>query len=107
MADLDLVTVGPSPVHGRGVFAAAAIEEGALVGVYRGSPTAVDGTHVLWVQDDGDTWRGIDGTGPLRWLNHSTTPNVEFDGPELYALRRIEAGEELLFHYGEEWTDVP
>jgi SET domain-containing protein len=105
--DHELVTVGPSPIHGTGVFARSAIDEGTLVGIYRGSPTSVDGTHVLWVQAEGDRWRGIDGTGPLRWLNHSATPNVEFDGPELYAMRPIEVGEELLFHYGDEWADVP
>jgi hypothetical protein len=43
----------------------------------------------------------------LRWLNHSATPNVEFDGAELYSMRPIAAGEELLFHYGDEWADVP
>ena len=42
----------------------------------------------------------------LKWLNHSSTPNVEFDGPQLYALRDIEPGEELTFHYGEEWDHI-
>ena len=43
----------------------------------------------------------------LRFLNHSRTPNVEFDGPDLYACRDIEPGEELVFDYGAEWADVP
>lgn len=103
----DLVLVAPSTVHGTGLFAAAAIEEGARVGTYDGDPTDQDGTHVLWVETDDGGWDGIDGTGPLRFLNHSRTPNVEFDGPELHALRDIEPGEELFFDYGDEWAHVP
>ena len=49
----------------------------------------------------------MDGTGLLPYLNHSRSPNVEFDGPELHALRDIAAGEELCFDYGEEWADIP
>ena len=104
----DLVEARSSEIHGTGVFAATPIAAGSLVGVYEGEPTDVDGTHVLWIEDgDGGSWRGIHGTGVLRFLNHSRTPNVEFDGPELYALCDIAPGEELLFDYGEAWADVP
>jgi len=107
-SDLDeLVTTGESAIHGVGVFATVGIEAGALIGSYTGRPTAVDGTHVLWVEGDDGVFTGIDGDNALRSLNHSGSPNVEFDGPELFALHRIEAGEELLFHYGEEWDGVP
>ena len=105
----DLVESRPSDVHGIGVFACFAISEGDLIGVYEGDPTDIDGTYVLWIEQDEppDTWRGIDGTSVLRFLNHSRTPNVEFDGPELYALRDIAPGEELRFDYGDEWAHVP
>lgn len=103
----DLVRVAPSTVHGTGLFAAVAIAARARVGAYEGDPTDQDGTHVLWVENDEGGWDGIDGTGELRFLNHSRTPNVEFDGPELYALRDIEPGEELFFDYGEDWAHVP
>lgn len=104
----DLVEARPSPVHGTGVFACVDIPGETLVGVYTGDPTETDGTYVLWVEDDeGGSWHGIDGTGVLRFLNHSRTPNVEFDGPELYALRDIGAGEELRFDYGADWAHVP
>lgn len=104
----DLVEARTSEIHGTGVFAVADIAAGTLIGVYEGEPTDVDGTHVLWIDDDeSGSWRGIDGTGVLRFLNHSRSPNVEFDGPELHALRDIAAGEELCFDYGEEWADVP
>ena len=97
-----------SDIHGIGVFATDAISAGEHIGIYEGEPTDVDGTYVLWVEtDDPDTWRGIDGTSVLRFLNHSRSPNVEFDGPDLYACRDIEPGEELVFDYGAEWADVP
>jgi SET domain-containing protein len=104
----DLVESRPSPIHGTGVFARVDIAVETHIGRYEGSPTDTDGTYVLWVEDDeGDSWHGIDGTGVLRFLNHSRTPNVEFDGPELYALCDIEAGEELRFDYGADWAHVP
>lgn len=103
----DVVESGPSAIHGTGVFATASIAKGALIGHYTGRPTAVDGTHVLWVEADEGGWQAIDGTGVLRFLNHSRSPNAEFDGPDLYALRDIEAGEEILFDYGEDWAHVP
>lgn len=102
-----LVVPGPSSVHGTGLFARRPIGAGALIGTYEGTPTDLDGVHVLWVEEDTETWRGIDGTGLLRWLNHSRSPNVEFDGPELHALTDIAEGDELLFDYGEEWADMP
>ena len=99
---------GPSPIHGTGVFADHPFRRGDHLGTYDGRPAAGDGTHVLWIEDGSDHggWRLIEGTGVLRWLNHSRSPNCEFDGPELYACRDIEAGEELTFDYGEDWADV-
>ena len=95
-----------SSIHGKGAFAKAAIREGTHIGEYTGEPSDEDGTYVLWVEGDDGEFHGIDGDGVLKWLNHSSSPNVEFDGPQLYALRDIDAGEELTFHYGEEWEHV-
>jgi SET domain-containing protein len=107
-ATATMVAAQESPIHGVGVFAVAEIEAHTLIGTYLGAPTSVDGTYVLWIEsDDPNGWRGIDGHGILRHLNHSCTPNVEFDSAELYALRDIEPGEELLFDYGEEWANIP
>jgi uncharacterized protein len=103
----DLVESRASTVHGTGVFAIAPIPARTLVGRYTGRPTAVNGTHVLWVEDDDGTWAGVDGGGVLRFLNHSRSPNAEFAGTDLHALCPIEAGEELLVDYGEEWAHVP
>jgi hypothetical protein len=86
------------------VFAAVAIGAGTHIGTYEGVETESDGTHVLWVESD-DGWLLIDGTGILRWLNHSPTPNAAFDGPELFAIEDIDPGIEITFDYGEEWAE--
>ena len=104
---VDSVEARPSAIHGTGVFATEPIVAGALIGRYTGRPTTEDDTWVLWIESHDGGWDGIDGTGVLRFLNHSRSPNVEFDGADLYAHREIEAGEELLFDYGEAWADVP
>lgn len=102
----DHVESKTSAIHGKGAFARHAIAEGTHIGDYDGTPTGDDGTYVLWVEGDDGDFHGIDGTGVLRWLNHSSSPNAEFDGPELYALRDIAEGEEITFHYGDEWEGV-
>jgi len=102
-----LVTISKSAIHGEGVFASRDIHTGTLIGTYTGRPTAVDGKYVLWVEGDDGAFTGIDGDNALRCLNHSRSPNVEFDGPQLSAIHPIEAGDELVFHYGEEWDGVP
>ena len=102
-----LVTVAKSAIHGVGVFASCHIDKGTFIGTYTGRPTAVDGIHVLWVEGDDGTFTGIDGDNMLSRLNHSSSPNVEFDGPQLFATHPIEVGDELVFHYGEEWEGVP
>jgi hypothetical protein len=56
--------------------------------------------------DDGSQ-RGIRGRNGFRFLNHSARPNAEFDGADLFALRNIQPGVEILIHYGPEWEDVP
>lgn len=92
-----------SAIHGNGAFATRTFAIGDHLGTYVGEPTNNDGTHVLWIETDDGDWRGIDGTGVLRWLNHSADANVEFAGADLRAISAIKPGDELLFHYGEEW----
>ena len=103
--DVSSFYVADSTIHGRGVFAGRGFGEDEAIGTYQGLPTQKDGTYVLWLYED-EEWRGIDGTSPLRFLNHSCEPNADFDGCELYALRHIEPGQEITFHYGEEWEDT-
>ena len=79
------------------------IRKGERIGRYVGRRTDRDGPHVLWIEYH-DGWRGYDGFGRLRFLNHDDSPNSEFDGHDLYALRTIRRGEEITCHYGEEWS---
>ena len=105
LADTPAFHVAESTIHGQGVFAGRWLRHDDVIGTYRGLPTQEDSTYVLWLYED-EEWRGIEGTGPLRYLNHSCDPNADFDGCELYALRDIAPGEEITFHYGEEWEDT-
>ena len=106
MDDRTPAEVRDSPIHGKGCFATRLIAATEFIGEYTGRATAADGTYVRWVEGDDGEYRGIDGDNELRWLNHSSSPNVEFDGPELFALVDIEPDTELCFHYGEEWEHV-
>ncbi len=100
---LDWVLVRPSPVHGLGLFAQVSIPSDSYIGDYDGPIAEDDGRYVLWVEDDGGEWTGIDGRNALRYMNHSATPNAELHGAELYALSDIERGSEITIHYGEDW----
>ena len=82
------------------------IEEQEHIGTFQGTVVAEDDVYVLWVEDDDGTWTGLDVHNDLRFVNHSSSPNSELEGQELYALRRIAPGEEVTFHYGDEWLDV-
>jgi SET domain-containing protein len=108
--------VAPSQIEGVGVFAAEAIPAGALIwrldpGFDRlvrhedvaglpptfrtfaeryGYPYPHDPAFLVLELDNG------------RFMNHSSAPNTCFTDPDAgYALRRIEAGEELLCDYSE------
>ncbi|KAA3632226.1 MAG: SET domain-containing protein [Proteobacteria bacterium] len=94
--------VDRSSIHGRGLFAREPLSRGAYLGTYDGPRVRSNGMHVLWVEDNPGKWIGRDGKNMLRYLNHSARPNVEFDGFDLYALRKIAIGEELVFDYGED-----
>jgi len=96
----DLVYTGPSTIHGTGVFARRPIEEGSFIGTYSGPTTKRNGTYVLWVYQEGQAAVGRSGRNMLRYLNHAKDCNAEFDGFDLYAIRRIEKDEEITFDYG-------
>jgi SET domain-containing protein len=99
------VYAADSPIHGRGLYAAESIAEGAYIGCYDGQRTEENGMHVLWVEGDlPGEWIGYDGTNVLRFLNHSKHPNAELDGQELYAISDVQPGEEITIDYGE-WFD--
>ncbi len=92
-----------SVIHGKGLFAKTTIKNGELIGEFKGIPTQKDNTHVLWYEDD-KGWQGLSVTNVLKYANHSNSPNVEVVGKEMYAIRKIKTGEEITFHYGEDWS---
>jgi len=95
------VYAAPSPIHGKGLYAACDIEDGSYIGTYRGIRTRSDGKYVLWTFPEDCPPVGRRGMNLLRFLNHSETPNAEFDGYDLYALRPIQAHEEITIDYGD------
>jgi hypothetical protein len=76
------------------------------IATFGGTRTAENGPHVLWVIDERGNETGIRGNTGLRFLNHSSRPNAEFRGTELYALRNIRLGQEITLHYGDDWIEV-
>ncbi len=106
-ADLkDRVRVGRSPIHGKGLFAERRFRKGAYIATFEGVRTGEDGMHVLWIIDDEGREVGLEGRNALRFLNHSSDPNAEFVGADLFAIRNIQPGTEVTFHYGEAWEEV-
>ncbi len=95
-----------SPTHGKGLFARRNIGKGKMIGLYAGPRVRADGTYVLWVEADDGSYYGVRGENELRFLNHSSAPNAEFEDEELFALRKIGPGEEIFIHYGDEWEQI-
>ncbi|MCB1922655.1 MAG: SET domain-containing protein [Gammaproteobacteria bacterium] len=102
----ELVAVGESAIHGRGLFATRRIARDEYIGTFCGPPAKRDGMHVLWVYegDDEDAMAvGRIGRNLLRFLNHDARCNAVFDGFDLYAVRAIRSGEEITIDYGTGW----
>ena len=111
------IQVRRSSVHGKGVFALAAIAKGAVVIEYKGEVIAwpealrrhphdpADPNHTFYFHID-DT-RVIDakhGGNAARWINHACQPNCEADDVDgrifIKALRTLKPGQELFYDYG-------
>ncbi len=87
-------------IKGRGLFATVAYEPGALILPITGQRVAGRTEYTIQM----DATAHIEPEAPLRFANHSCTPNMgiktDSDGrPGLYALRRIQRGEELTWDY--------
>ena len=98
-----------SPIHGYGVRAVAGFQPGETIadveGVLYKEEELVDDRYCLWI-DDGFYFDMVDQT---RWINHACDPNAdieaELDGKggawaRVVALRAIQPGEEITYHYG-------
>ncbi len=113
----DSIQIGPSPIHGRGGFAARFIPRGARVVEYAGEKISkaeslrrcqAQNWFIFGLDEEFD----LDGNvewNPARFLNHSCAPNAEALCEEgrvwIIALRDIPPGEEITFNYGYDLTD--
>ena len=91
-----------SPIHGRGLFATSEIPVKKRVGTFKGSPTTKEGRYVFWLSNT----KAMVVENDLKFANHSLNPNTEVRGKSLYAIKPIRVGEEITWHYGEDWEDV-
>ncbi len=103
---LPKVHVKDSGIHGKGLFASEDIPADVHILTIEGRPTTRDGTYVIWTFEDRDEPEGFLITNDAKYVNHSTKPNAAFYEFELWSLRRIRKGEEILHHYGPDWNDV-
>jgi SET domain-containing protein len=111
------IQVRRSGVHGKGVFALAAIPKGTRIIEYKGEVLTwaaaqkrhphdpSDPNHTFFFHiDDKHVIDAAVGGNAARWINHGCTPNCvaeEEDGRVFIDARRdIAAGEELAYDYG-------
>ena len=112
------VDVRESQIDGHGVFAAEGIPARAKIGEIRGEAISVEEARIRATRHERimivelSARRAIDftkSTDPMRFTNHSCRPNarlcIDNGRVEFYALRVIEAGEELTVDYGETHHD--
>lgn len=91
--------IGPSTIHGTGLFATSPISSGTVLGYCRTRKTCAPSDYTLWLESG-----PVEVTCRLKYINHSPTPNVVYyDDLSVVALRDLATGEELTHHYGEEW----
>jgi uncharacterized protein len=107
------VLVGPSRIDGQGAFAAEAVPRLRKIGEIRGESISVAEARVRATRSERimivelSAKRAIDfskSTDPMRYTNHSCAANARLcirnGRVEFYALRNIEAGEEITVNYG-------
>jgi len=105
------VFVSNSAIHGRGLFAGEPIRCGAVVGKYKSRKVRKNAEHphiiIIYDEDTGEEMERRMGTGDFRYVNHSPHPNLGIidETLEFVALREISKGEELLWHYGDEYEE--
>jgi len=105
------IEVRQSGVHGRGVYTTQFIPKGMRIIEYAGervsweaAPDKANDPHTFnFGLENGDVINPEIGGNDARWINHSCNPNCEAieedDRIFIYAMRNIQAGEELLYDY--------
>jgi SET domain-containing protein len=104
------IEVSESGVHGRGVYTMQFIPKGRRIIEYTGERVSWEAApddkspHTFnFGLENGDVINPEIGGNDARWINHSCNPNCEAieedDRIFVYAVRDIQAGEELLYDY--------
>jgi|10_taG_2_1085330.scaffolds.fasta_scaffold47703_4 hypothetical protein len=90
-----------SSIHGKGLFTSRDIKKGTIIGVCKTKPhTGENGPYTLWLKDE----TSVDVTCRLKYINHSSKPNVAYrSNLKVEAISDIYAGEELLHDYGDDY----
>lgn len=113
-----LVEVKQSPLHGRGLYAAAAISAGTEIGLWPTLVLSAEDTalvkatrlyhYIFYVDENAEgIMRAAVAFGPISMCNHSTDANATFNVDAtaatvtLCASRDIAAGDEVLIDYGD------
>lgn len=119
-ADDFTIKTSTIPGAGKGLFAKTKIHTGDTIGYYTGEvitekefydPERPFSAYILWVCRT----HIIVGEGPkanyTRYINHSNTPNAflvvstRWKTARFEAVCGIEPGEEIFFHYGDDYWD--
>jgi uncharacterized protein len=108
-----LIEVKESGIHGKGAYASQPIRKGRRIIEYVGERMPWDAasedpddphTFLFGLSDGNIVINAAINGNDSRWINHSCDPNCEAveegDQVFIYALRNIEAGEELFYDYG-------
>lgn len=99
---------------GKGLFALEDIPKGKCIIEYVGTVVPEKDLHNKNSKYYFEVGRKITINGNVPWnkakyINHSCRPNCEADGPRgqvfISSTKRIKAGEELTYDYGEEYFD--
>src|ERR1700753_1013626 len=101
----ELVRIGPSSIHGTGVFASTDIPRGVRVLEYVGERISKEESNVrceadnwyIFALDDEFDMDGKVDWNPARYINHSCQPNCEAENLDghiwIMAVRDIKAGD--------------
>jgi len=111
----ECLRIGPSAIHGQGLFAQTALRQGVRVIEYLGekiskAESARRCERQNWCIFSLDDESDLDGDfewNPARRINHSCAPNCEAECEDgriwITARRDIRPGEEITFNYGYDW----
>jgi SET domain-containing protein len=94
------VYVADSKIHGKGLFAAKTIKKGELIGCFKHHKTAIDGSYVLWFEDD----LAYVVEDDFKYINHSKKANAAYyDDFTIMAIKKIKKDDEITHNYGSDW----